>query len=247
MLAGLKKYFRADPKKLSEKDAEQAYDLWAETYDSQPGNLMLDLDEEIFSALLQQVPLSGKKIADIGCGTGRHWGKILSRQPAMVKGFDISAAMLDKLKEKYPQAAVKKISDNLFNEEPPGFYDLIISTLTVAHIEHIDEALRSWSRILKPGGEIILTDYHPGLLSIGGKRTFTHRQRSCAIINYTHPLEYLEHVFQENALRVIKRVEKRIDESMKHYYANQNALPVFERFKNKPVVYGMRLKKDDTE
>ena len=55
---------------------ETAYDLWSEKYDHQPDNLMLALDEEIFSALLEGLNLQNKIIADIGCGTGRHWKNI---------------------------------------------------------------------------------------------------------------------------------------------------------------------------
>jgi hypothetical protein len=50
MLQELKRFI---PKRLlsshiPETEAGAAYDIWAENYDNQPGNLMLDLDEVIF-------------------------------------------------------------------------------------------------------------------------------------------------------------------------------------------------------
>lgn len=48
-----------------------AYDLWASTYDDQPGNLIMDIDEEVFNSFLNTINLSGKTVVD-GCGTGRH-------------------------------------------------------------------------------------------------------------------------------------------------------------------------------
>ena len=39
--------------------------------------------------------------------------------------------------------------------------DCIISTLTIAHIQNAEEAITEWNRVLKPGGQMIITDYHP--------------------------------------------------------------------------------------
>ena len=63
-------------------EPEQAYDWWAGQYDSQPDNLMLALDEIVFGALLQDVEVKGNQIIDVGCGTGRHWPRLLKGQPA---------------------------------------------------------------------------------------------------------------------------------------------------------------------
>src|SRR6266852_8386048 len=59
-----------------EINAMEAYEIWSNSYDNQPGNLMLDLDELIFSSLVANIDLDNKRVADVGCGTGRHWQKI---------------------------------------------------------------------------------------------------------------------------------------------------------------------------
>src|SRR5687767_11764545 len=84
--------------------AATAYDLWSADYDHQPGNLVLDLDEFIFIELLKETSLTGKIVVDIGCGTGRHWSKITSQKPEKTIGYDISKKMLERLKEKFPNA-----------------------------------------------------------------------------------------------------------------------------------------------
>src|ERR1700674_5195374 len=63
-----------------EIDPESAYNLWSRQYDDQPDNLMLALDEEIFIGLINNISLTDKIILDVGCGTGRHWKKILARE-----------------------------------------------------------------------------------------------------------------------------------------------------------------------
>jgi hypothetical protein len=39
--------------------------------------------------------------------------------------------------------------------------------------------------------------------------------------------------------------ERIIDDSVKEYYETQNALPLFEAFRNIPIIYGIHLKKAD--
>ncbi|WP_158797185.1 class I SAM-dependent methyltransferase [Pedobacter sp. L105] len=225
------------------KGSEEAYDLWSQNYDAQPGNLMLDMDEEIFSRLLRGINLKNKRVADIGCGTGRHWAKIFQRDPLTLTGFDVSAGMLNRLQEKFPKAYISKITDNLFSTTADAAYDVILSTLTVAHIENIEEALQSWSRILKKNGEIIITDFHPDALAFGGKRTFEHRKKQIEVQNYVHYIHDIEGILLKNNFHIVKREEKIVDEWVRHYYVSKNALPVYEKFKNSRIIYGIHLKR----
>jgi ubiquinone/menaquinone biosynthesis C-methylase UbiE len=228
---------------LQEKGSVEAYDLWCENYDAQPGNLMLDMDEQVFAGLLGNLNLSKRQVADIGCGTGRHWSKILSKGPSGLTGFDVSPGMLDRLKEKFPEAHTYTITDNLFSVIPDAAYDVIVSTLTVAHIENIDEALQAWCRLLKPNADIIITDFHPNALAFGGKRTFQHHHTSIAIKNFVHTLPDIIELLAKNNFRIVNKIERIVDESVKHYYTAKNALPVYEKFKDSRIIYGIHLKR----
>ncbi len=222
---------------------EQAYEIWSENYDKQPGNLMLDLDERIFSDLMEDIDLRNKEVADIGCGTGRHWQKIYSKNPSNLIGFDVSASMLGLLKSKFPFALTQKTTDNLLTSIPDSSLDIIISTLTIAHIRDIEEAITSWSRVLKNGGELVVTDFHPSLLAQGGKRSFTHGGRSLSVKNYIHPIGKIKKAFYVAGFTLIREEEKKVDEDVRSYYEVKNALDVYERFKGLPVIYGLHLRK----
>lgn len=245
MLAAIKNYIqsRISGPALTEKSVVEAYDLWSANYDRQPDNLMLHLDGKLFSQLISKVDLKDKQVADIGCGTGRHWPLIFGRRPAGLTGFDVSGGMLKKLTEKYPAAYTHLITDNLFSTIPDAAYDLIISTLTVAHIEDIEEAIQAWSRLLKNGGELIITDFHPHTLASGGKRTFRHKNAVMAVRNYVHPIYTIKEILLKNNLYLLSQEEIKIDEDMKSFYAKQNAMHVYEKYKGFPVIYGIHLKK----
>lgn len=226
-----------------DKNPAAAYDLWASAYDNQLGNLMIDLDEEIFSSLLQDIELKGKIIADIGCGTGRHWKKIFDKDPQKLIGFDVSVEMLKQLQNKYPEAETHLLADNLLHSLKNNSCDVLVSTLTIAHIENLETALEEWNRVLKPGGDIVITDYHPELLAKGGKRTFKHQKKVISIQNYIHSIENVKTLARQLHWNEVRFTGKRIDEAVKGYYENQNALALYEKFKDTAVIYGIHFKK----
>jgi ubiquinone/menaquinone biosynthesis C-methylase UbiE len=241
MIASIKQIFTTS---RAGQSPREAYNTWATSYDTQPGNLMLDLDELVFSDLLKSVAVSGKKIADIGCGTGRHWKKIYDKNPALLTGFDVSTGMLAELSRKYPAAVVHEITNNRFKNVPDATFDCLVSTLTIAHIRDIDEAIAAWSRILKRRGYVIITDFHPSLLQKGGRRSFNHAGKTVTVKNYTHPLTEVQRIFKKYGCTVQGLVEKYIDQNVRHYYEAKNALAVYERFKGEPVIYGLILQKE---
>ncbi|MDP9079243.1 MAG: methyltransferase domain-containing protein [Bacteroidota bacterium] len=245
MIDTLKKFIRKNigSPAIKERNVVEAYDIWADNYDSQPGNLMLDLDEIVFAELLHNIDIKNKDLADIGCGTGRHWPMLLQGELRSLAGFDVSRGMLDKLKGKYPEANTHVITDNEFSDVADNTYDVIVSTLTVAHIENIAEALTAWSRITKPAGDIIITDFHPNALASGGQRTFKHNNGHIAVRNYVHSTESIRKILLKNGFKVEVEVERLVDEAVKHYYYVQDAMHIYEKFKGFPIIYGIHFRR----
>jgi ubiquinone/menaquinone biosynthesis C-methylase UbiE len=227
----------------TEKTAAEAYDIWSDTYDFQPGNLMLDLDEIIFSSLIRDIDLKNKRVADVGCGTGRHWQKIYAKDPDQVLGFDISPGMLHQLSLKFPSAVTQLTTDNLLRTVPDCSIDCLVTTLTIAHIKQVEEVISTWSRVLKNDGHLIITDFHPQSLAKGGKRSFPHAGKSLSVTNYVHPLEKVKNICLKYNLFVVRQEEKNVNQEVRSYYESRNALHIYERFMGIPIIYGLCLKK----
>ncbi|OCX50230.1 hypothetical protein BEL04_23250 [Mucilaginibacter sp. PPCGB 2223] len=244
VLQTIRGFIRRNTALIHEKGSVEAYDLWAGSYDDQPDNLMFYLDNRIFGELMTTVNLKGKNVADIGCGTGRHWPLLYQQQVGNLTGYDVSGRMLERLHIKFPDAGlVKIISDDFLTDVPDATYDAIISTLTIAHIENLAYALLEWCRILKPQGEIIITDFHPQALAAGGKRTFQHDRKLIGIRNHVHSTADLKELFIRSGFTVISETERVIDESVKHFYEKQDALHVYNDFEGRPMIYGIHLKR----
>lgn len=231
--------------KVRETKPAPGYDLWAGSYDNQPDNLILWLDEEILALLTGSVQLEEKAVADIGCGTGRHWATLFSKKPASLTGFDVSKGMLAQLKKKYPSATTTLLSGNKLTGTGDSAFDIILSTLTIAHIEQIEEALQEWNRVLKPGSDILITDYHPVALQRDAKRTFKHNGKTIALKSFVHPLEKLRQIGKQLGWTEMRFTERKIDEQVKHFYDQQNAGELYQKFYGMPLIYGIHLRKNN--
>jgi len=121
--------------------AAQAYDLWSATYDAEPDNLLVLLDEELFEGLLRRVEVRGRRVIDVGCGTGRHWTKILAHGPLELVGYDVSPGMLARLRRKHPGAAVHLASAEALSHSAAQSCDLLVSTLALSHVPSADPVL----------------------------------------------------------------------------------------------------------
>src|ERR1051325_2496428 len=125
LLSRIRRRLRSRPRRVS---PVEAYDSWAQSYDTQSDNVVFALESPLFTDLLGRVAVEGKAVLDIGCGTGRHWPEILSRKPAELCGIDPSRAMLDQLKRRYPDARTVCAEGDRLPQLADASFDLIIST-----------------------------------------------------------------------------------------------------------------------
>ncbi len=221
-----------------------AYDLWAAAYDEQTDNPIIYLDELVFNEMFAKVSIEGKIVVDIGCGTGRHWKKIIDKKPMGLIGYDVSGEMLKMLQKKYPEAKTYQANDNSLKELENESCDIIISTLVIGYIENLDEAFTEWNRILKKGGEIIITDFHPEALKRGGNRSFKQDDRILIIRNYVHLLTEIKTLSKRMNWKPINLVERNVDKSIRHFYEKSGSSDVYDKSVNTPILYGYYLKKN---
>lgn len=220
-----------------------AYNIWADSYDAEPDNLMVVLDESVFAELISGMDMEGKVIADIGCGTGRHWKRLLEQKPAMLAGFDVSRGMLDQLQRKYPAAVVSLVKDEHLDSLADQSCDLVMSTLAFAHFPDGEKMLQEWCRVLKPGGSIMITDGHPVSFQKGADITFASGRKSYAIQHYIYPLEWLQETMSRMGCIHVALTERVIDERVKHYYEEQHAMATYAAFEGVPIIYGLHFRK----
>lgn len=111
-------------------------------------------DNQYIDAFLQS--LDGIKVLDVGCGNGKDC-KYISEKGYEVNGIDLSLGMLAIAKEKVPDGKFE-IMDIANISYPDNSYDGIISNCSLFHVpsEELPKTLKSFSRVLKPNGKLLL-------------------------------------------------------------------------------------------
>ena len=221
--------------------ARDAYRLWAASYDAQPDNVVLELERQLFSELLTQVPLEGRAVLDVGCGTGRHWARLAAERPRALVGADSSPEMLARLRARIPDAALHLVDGTRLDGIGDRAFDVVISTLTLGHIRDAGAVLAEWTRVLRPGGEMIVTDFHPAAFVAGMKRTFSHQGTTFEVESYAHPPDELEAIFGRLGLALRQTATRVIDDDVRASFERQRQGEAFRRFRGTPIVIGMSL------
>jgi len=148
----------------------EGYDLWANSYD-QIGNPLVALDERYTLRFL--APQPGEWILDAACGTGRHLKSLLKARSIPV-GLDISRGMLWVARRHFPQLPLVQAS--LETELPlkDQFFQAVLCALVGEHLKNLRPFFNEAFRILKPGGRLIFSVFHPEMARSGIEANFHH-------------------------------------------------------------------------
>lgn len=108
---------------------------------------------------------AGINILDFGCGKGEIIGAMRKlNSDAKYSGADVSQAAIEYAVKKYPGVDFAKIEDGGKLPFPDNHFDFIFSSEVIEHIYDTENAFREMSRVLKPGGRMLLTTPYHGFI-----------------------------------------------------------------------------------
>ncbi len=170
----------------------EGYDLWSSIYDSED-NPLITLEGPIVAKLLGDP--HGLRIADIGCGTGRHANR-LAQLGAEVTALDFSDGMLAKAKAKQESGPVVFIQHDLHRPLPlpPSSFDRVLCCLVLDHIAEPVSPLEEMGRVCRPDGFIVVSVMHPALMLRGLRARFFEPNSRREIRPASHPHRICDYV-----------------------------------------------------
>jgi len=114
-------------------------------------------------------PISKKKVLDIGCGGGLI-SESLAKKKAEVIGIDENISSIKQAKE---HAKIDCLKINYINQSLDLFFkknkkkfDLILCLEVLEHVNNVEKTLDKITKLLKPGGMIILSTINRNLKSL---------------------------------------------------------------------------------
>jgi len=137
---------------------QQQFDQVAVNYSTSTVHAQgVDLVEMVKAARLT----GQEKVLDVGCGTG-HTALTFAPHVAQVIAVDFTAGMLEQGRQLAADRALNNIEFRLGDAENLNFadheFDLVVSRYSAHHWPHPQNALREFWRVLRPGGQFILSD-----------------------------------------------------------------------------------------
>lgn len=151
----------------NEQEAIQArmteyWDWRGAAYDSAPRHGLQNEQQRAswLAALRQIVPLPARDVLDVGAGTG-FLSLLLAEIGHRVTGVDLSEGMLAEARRKaaaLPNPPTFLLGDVHAPPRPPATFDVVIERHVLWTLLDPERALQSWSRLLRPGGRLILID-----------------------------------------------------------------------------------------
>jgi ubiquinone/menaquinone biosynthesis C-methylase UbiE len=149
-----------------------AYNEWAETYDINP-NLTRDLAAKVLRQV--ELNLDGRKIVEVGCGTGRNTTWLAERAVEIV-GLDFSEEMLARARSQVSDPRVRFVQHDVRMTWPltDASTEVVIAMLILEHVENLAPVFAEAARVLNTGGQFFLCELHPMKQLRGGQAQFSN-------------------------------------------------------------------------
>ncbi len=147
-------------------EAAAAYALWAPAYPPHAHTPLMAIEERAVLALLPDV--AGRRVLDLGCGTGRYTC-LLEARGARVVGLDRSAEMLGRA-----CGGARRLIRGDARALPLASraVDLVVCALMLGDVAELEVVLAEIARVLAPGGWAVYSDLHPVGRALGWRRGF---------------------------------------------------------------------------
>jgi ubiquinone/menaquinone biosynthesis C-methylase UbiE len=216
-----------------------AYRLWAEGWDNDPSAIVA-LESRYLTPWLAD--LSGRRVLDISCGTGR-WLEYASRQGADIVGLDFCHEMLARAAGKAGLASKLAVADAARLPVPHACADLVLCTLSLGHVRDAAAVIAEMGRAARVGGTVIVTDFHPEAFRRGWKRTFKSAGQTYEVENFYHSLESLVDRASCCGLALEEAIEPCFGEPERHIFVEAGKPSLFDEVRGIPAVLLVRWRK----
>jgi|GEM_PF-2003074 len=156
-----------------------------------------------------EIQIAGKRVLDVGTGTG-FFLEYFRERGAAVTGIDIAQASIEYLREKLPDSQLQVADISAEAVPVDNQFELVAAMGVLYHIVdevRFERALRNITRLLEPGGHLFLTD------SLDGSWVPAARHARL------RPLEAYRPVLESSKIAILEILPL-------YYYSNRSYIPV---------------------
>lgn len=143
-------------RELDTSGVARAYGRWAPVYDLVFGRVFAQGRR----AAVEAAERVGGRVLEVGVGTGISLPSY--RRSTRLVGVDISEPMLAKARGRVARLGLGNVEDLAVMDAerllfPDGSFDVVVAQYVVTAVPNPEAALDEFARVVRPGGEIVLT------------------------------------------------------------------------------------------
>jgi malonyl-CoA O-methyltransferase len=179
-------------------ESETAYALWAPHYPPFAHNALMRAEQRVVEALI--ATLDATSALDVGTGTGRYLPVLARRGIPRIVGLDRSWPMLTRVRD----APALVLADALRLPFGPATFDLVLASFVVGDVVDLVAWTAEMTRVIRPGGHLLYSDFHPTWTEAGWERTFVLPDGRRVIVPLrAHTLEQHRHAVEQAELVLV--------------------------------------------
>jgi len=222
--------------------ARDAYELWSATWDEDPSPIVA-LESRCMAPWLEG--FHGGLVVDAACGTGR-WTQYLRARGVRVCGLDLSLAMLGRARSRPGLAGSLAAADLAALPLASGCADAVLCALALGHVPDPPAALSELCRLVRPGGFLLLDDFHPDGHRRGWRRTFHHEGTTFEVRNYSYTVDGLADAGRQAGMILEAVAEPGFGEAERDIFVRAGKADLFDQVREIPAVLLMRWRRPCT-
>jgi malonyl-CoA O-methyltransferase len=222
---------------MSALPVREGYRLWAPTYTAE--NAVSQLEATLVSEMTP--PLAGLRLLDAGCGTGR---RLRACDAAVATGIDLSPEMIEIGRAELGPDARLLVGDLRALPLADAGFDIVWCRLVIGHLPECTKAYAELGRVTAPGGQAIVTDFHPAAHAAGHRRTFRDGDAVHEVEHYVHALPTHRQAAAAAGLRLAAAREAAIGPSVRKFYEQAGRIALYDQHCGLPVVLALSFVKD---
>jgi ubiquinone/menaquinone biosynthesis C-methylase UbiE len=204
-----------------------AYRRWAPLYPPVAHNPLMRAEQR---AMLHHWPeVAGRRVLDLACGTGRYSQLLTEAGAGEVIALDFCVPMLMQV----PNSS-RVCASMMQLPFAPGTFDVVISGLALGHAADVGPWMIEIARVLRIGGTLLYSDFHPDAARAGLTRSFKDiDDETCSVPHAQYAVETQIEAAKAAGLQVETVHEVRVGIELcepftkgEDFYRNWHGLPI---------------------
>jgi malonyl-CoA O-methyltransferase len=214
-----------------------AYERWAPLYPPVAHNPLMRAEQQ---AMLQFWPaVAGLRALDLACGTGRYSRLLTEASAAEVVAVDFCLPMLMQV-----PVGVRVCASMMHLPFAAETFDVVISGLALGHAAGVHPWMAEISRVLRTGGTLLYSDFHPAAARAGLTRSFKDvDDQTRSVPHAVYPVAAQIDAANSAGLRVETVYEVRVGVELREQFAKSEDF--YRRWDGLPIVLVVRARKSE--